>query len=138
MYPYTSKVPFASLLGLTLQTITGMTEDSQEVHLVTTCNRTFTLQHIQDCCELVRLYEVVGDVNDLLDEPLLVAEEVSSEDSGFVPPEDLDVVDDPDCTKWTFYRLATRKGYVVLRWLGESNGYYCMAVSLHERAGRLQ
>lgn len=84
----------------------------------------FALDHEQDCCESVWLDDVTGDLDDLVGEPLLVAEEVSSGTPGTHTPSDGD-----SCT-WTFYKFATRKGYVDLRFCGESNGYYSERVDL--------
>ena len=82
----------------------------------------FVFFHSQDCCEDVRINDIVGDLEDLVGEPLLIAEEVS----GATEPDE----EHYESYTYTFYKFATRKGYVDVRWLGESNGYYSEGVSL--------
>jgi hypothetical protein len=84
----------------------------------------FVFFHAQDCCESVDINDITGDLEDLCGEPLLIAEEVSGE-----TPVDFEEEYHESVT-WTFYKFATRKGYVDVRWLGESNGYYSESVSL--------
>ena len=84
----------------------------------------FVFFHQQDCCESVSIEDVCGDLQDLVGEPLLLAEEVQGE-----TPVDFNEREYESVT-WTFYKFATRKGYVDVRWLGESNGYYSEGVSL--------
>ncbi len=65
--------------------------------------------------------DVCGDIYDLIGSPITQAEECVSTDplSGHEAYESF---------TWTFYRIATAKGQVVFRWLGESNGYYSEGV----------
>ena len=82
----------------------------------------FVFFHYQDCCESVDINDIAGDLEDLVGEPLLIAEEVS----GATEPDE----EHYESYTYTFYKFATRKGYVDVRWLGESNGYYSESVSL--------
>lgn len=77
--------------------------------------------HEQDCCEHVAIDQIDGDIYDLVGSPILMAEEVTQE-----APSDNDY---GDTGTWTFYKFATAKGYVTVRWLGSSNGYYSESVS---------
>ena len=54
-----------------------------------------------------------------------MAEESISENENLP---DLPIPDYQDSFTWTFYKLGTIKGYVTLRWYGESNGYYSESV----------
>jgi hypothetical protein len=78
--------------------------------------------HSQDCCESVNVEDVTGDWADLLNTPLLVAEERSSEEA----PEGSARRDDSDT--WTFYTFRSIRGSVDVRWHGSSNGYYSESV----------
>jgi hypothetical protein len=72
---------------------------------------------------------VVGDLNDLIGEPLLLAEESTSHDT---PAQYQHKDGYCESQTWTFYKFATRKGYVDIFWRGESNGYYSEEVSFTE------
>lgn len=93
--------------------------------------RRVRMLHEQDCCEGVYLEDVVGDLDDLVGSPLLQCEEVSGEEVGVdetKPVEDRDWGD--ESFTWTFYKMATIKGSVTIRWYGESNGYYSERVDV--------
>ncbi len=101
---------------------TSVTQDGETMIFANDKER-FKFFHYQDCCESVSIEDIVGELSDLESEPLLIAEEVS----GKTPEEDLD---NYESRSWTYYKFATRKGYVDVRWLGESNGYYSESVDL--------
>lgn len=108
---------FSELAGRCITHIEGMENGSARVVMTLDNGDEATLFHSQDCCESVDLNDVCGDTRDLLDSPILLAEEVSNP-GGDPKPEY------GDSWTWTFYKLVTIKGAVTMRWLGESNGYY--------------
>jgi hypothetical protein len=122
---------FSDLVGKTLDSIFGRRGD-EEMVLLTTDGDRFIMFHDQDCCETVRIESIDGDAADLIGSPILLAEEVSHSDEtpeGTPPPEYPD-----DSYTWTFYKLATIKGSVTIRWFGSSNGYYSESVTFARAA----
>jgi hypothetical protein len=119
-YDYDSSAKLVDMVG---KVFTSVTETGGTM-VFENDNDRYVFFHSQDCCESVSINDIVGDLSDLVGEPLLVAEEVSGESPvGF---ED----EYHESVTWTFYKFATRKGYVDVRWLGESNGYYSENVDL--------
>ena len=84
----------------------------------------YVFSHHQDCCEHVYIESIVGDIQDLVNTPILIAEESTGD-----TPADSDA-SPCDSYTWTFYKFATFKGWVDIRWLGESNGYYSESVDV--------
>ena len=111
----------AQMLGKTFVKVTGSV-DGDEMLFETATGEQFMFAHQQDCCETVRINDIVGDLQDLVGEPLLISEEVK----GATEPDE----EHYESYSYTFYKFATRKGYVDVRWLGESNGYYSEGVDL--------
>lgn len=111
------------LIGQTMASVENANDE--ELVFTTVDGKKFKLHHDQDCCESVSIESVVGDLADLVGEPLLVAEESTSGEH----PEGYTAKKYEESFTWTFYKFATRKGYVDVRWLGESNGYYSESVS---------
>ncbi len=119
---YKKHCPITALIGKTLTEIRALEKDSDSVIFVCDDGTEFTMFHQQDCCEGVSIDDVEGDVTDLIGRPLTVAEEVNNLPEPPTP-------EGAESHTWTFYRLATDKGFVVIRWYGESNGYYSESVN---------
>jgi hypothetical protein len=113
------------LIGKTLTKAEQVGDD--EIVFITNEGKRYKLYHSQDCCESVTIEDIVGDLGDLIGSPILIAEEVTSNEN----PEGV-TKEYQDSFTWTFYKFATRKGYVDIRWYGESNGYYSESVDFEE------
>ena len=109
------------LLGKTIVKIERINDYSHTMLKITTDkNEVYDFYHIQDCCESVYLNDVIGDFDDLLNTPILLSECITNEDT----------FNDGEYTTWTFYKLVTINGGVTLRFVGSSNGYYSVDVSI--------
>jgi len=117
---------FSILQGKTLVRVSN--KNNEEMYFKTTDGEEFILYHAQDCCESVTIDDICGDLDDLIGLPILLAEEVS--ECPF--DDDEDGEDRDESETWTFYKLATNKGSVTIRWYGTSNGYYSESVDFRK------
>ena len=119
----TEFVDFEILKGKVLIDI-EINEEEDEITFTDSEGVKYLMYHEQDCCEEVNIEDICGDINNLLNTPIVLAEEVIN--SGEDEDEDYLITS----YTWTFYKLATVKGYVTIRWYGVSNGYYSEEVDL--------
>ena len=111
--------PIGEFTGKTFTAIDRNPDTGDVLIFTTSDGERYKMWHHQNCCETVELVEVIGNLADLIGEPLTMAEVVTDY-------ADTNYGDE----QWTFYKLATAKGYVTLRWYGASNGYYSVSVDI--------
>lgn len=111
---------FGELKGKILIEIIGGIGDDTIIFKTIDGNQ-YKLYHDQECCESVDVVDIAGDIKDLIGNPILMAEVVTHEGNN---PNGVEIPEYQESFTWTFYKLATIKGFVTIRWYGESNGYY--------------
>lgn len=111
---------FKKLIGKTLISCTGKVQDDEMIFECSDGEK-YELYHNQDCCESVYIEDICGDLNDILNSPIISAEESTSYNPNA-----------SESGTWTFYKIDTIKGGVTIRWNGESNGYYSESVSFEK------
>ena len=114
-------VDVGTLIG---KTITRIEKSTDQLILHTEDGKKYKMYHDQGCCESVEIEDICGKLSDLIGTPLTMAEAVESNEN----PKD----EDYESFTWTFYKFATIKGYVTIRWYGESNGYYSESVEIED------
>lgn len=119
------------LVGKTLVSVTKNTRelDDDEIIFITDDGTKYRMHHEQNCCESVSIEDIEGDLADLVGTPITLAEESTSEGDSKSHGGRVD-----ESSTWTFYRFATNKGFVTIRWYGSSNGYYSESVNFVEIA----
>lgn len=113
-----------SFIGRTLKEIKGGERDNKLIFIFQDGSE-YLMHHVSDCCEGLDLEDICGNLENLCGSPILQAEETSLNDNPkyFV---------EYGSHTWTFYKFATIKGYVTLRWYGESIGYSSESVDIEK------
>lgn len=120
----------ASFFDLKGKTLTNIEVGDNTIDFYVGDTEHYRLYHNQDCCESVYIEDINGDVENLIGSPILVAEEMSDSYDSYEPAEGdrAPLSEYDESYTWTFYKLATIKGSVDIRFYGTSNGYYSESV----------
>lgn len=116
---------FESLKGQTLVNIIGDI-GNKSMTFITNNNKKYKMYNKDESFGndvQVTVEDIVGDLSDLINCPLLMAEVVTNKGKEPI---------DEDSYTWTFYKLSTIKGSVTIRWYGSSNGYYSEFVGFYK------
>ena len=130
----------STLIGKTLRSVTQNGRES--INFEGATGERWEMIYEPDCCASCRIEDVVGDLQDLVGSPIVMAEASTNSDNrraDLIPPKHPEHYEYPDDASftWTFYKLATAKGYVTIRWYGSSNGYYSETASFRRIAANV-
>jgi hypothetical protein len=125
----TKEATFDDLTGKTITSI-DMLGNKQQMVFKTNDGKTYLMHHYQDCCEMVYIEDIAGDLKDVIGYPVLLAETVSN--TNWPSNAHFEKYKYTESYTWTFYKLATIWGGITIRWYGESNGYYSESVDFVE------
>lgn len=114
-------VTIKDLIGKTLKDV-RITDENRMMHFLCDNGEAYLMYHSQDCCEDVYISDINGNLENLIGTPILKFEERIEEGT----PEK------QESATWTFYTIVTAKGYVDIRWVGESSGDYSEKVDFDE------
>ena len=120
----------SELIGKTFVDVKNL--DDTELSFIADNGDSWVFFHSQDCSESVTIEDVCGDLADLVGTPIVMAEEVSHINEN---PDGVEIPEYQDNFTWTFYKFGTIKGFVTVRWYGESNGYYSESVDIRKVEG---
>jgi hypothetical protein len=113
----------SQLIGKTMRAVTR--NGNESIRFESDADDAWTMDYEPDCCANCSIEDVAGDLTDLVGSPILMAEVVTNRDD----PKTYDGGYTDDSHTWTFYKFATARGYVTVRWYGSSNGYYSETAS---------
>jgi len=111
-------------------------DEKHDVVTIDTTTGTYRLQHHQDCCEHVGIHIVLGSVEAVLNQKVVIAKESASE----LPPEEPEFETareaeeyEPESETWSLFEIETENGgKLSILWHGESNGYYSEGVDFRK------
>jgi hypothetical protein len=117
----------SALRGKTITSIKNV--EGNQIQFSTSDGNKYLMRHRQECCEMVSVHDIIGELTSLVGSPLIVAREEAQGDEW---PNDAPPPEYRHSFTWTTYFLETERSKVRIRWLGRSNGYYSESVQIDE------
>lgn len=120
------------MVGKTIVKASDVKKGADTILFLMSDGTAYGFYHDQDDIKYVSIEDVCGDISDLIGSPITQAEEATSKDRKTIDPFTWSecAAKYEDSQTWTFYKFATNRGSVTIRWLGQSNGYYSERVDV--------